>query len=369
MPYSDFSDNANEEPVRNTTIDPSKALASERMRAVIETSGFEESGETLETGDVTRPAFVSEEEEDQTVGEDDASFNVVHHSDSSDNAYEEPGRSTTIAPSEALKSEDMRAVIETFGFKESGETFQTGGVERSVFFYKEEEDCNLTKRTYIALAHDEEPDASNVQLSGERSIQTVLQTITTHLQHRDNEGTTNILIPLQQISKGHWTLLAITSKPSGKPESNKLSVTATHYDSKGQFSLSHIIDIMTPQGLERIKNAVKEYFSTKTVKCKYVGTQGLLDHHNCGRYVLIKLRGLLDPGATKLSIDDINRSLYRGEEQTNTQEETSGRKNKKQLMKGLLGLTSRMPNSQGSESDTLPGESSASDGWEMMGEE
>jgi hypothetical protein len=88
---------------------------------------------------------------------------------------------------------------------------------------------------------------------------------------------------------------------------------------------------------------------------------------------LIKLRGLLDPGATKLSIDDINKSLCRREEQTNTQEETSGRKNKKQLMKGLLGgmlgLTSRMPNSQGSESDTLPGESSASDGWEMMGEE
>ena len=263
----------------------------------------------------------------------------------------------------------MRAVIETFGFKESGETFQTGGVERSVFFYKEEEDCNLTKRTYIALAHDEEPDASNVQFSGERSIQTVLQTITTHLQHRDNEGTTNILIPLQQIRKGHWTLLAINTQASGTGPT-----TATHYDSKGRFSASRAKDMLASKAQRRITKWVQGAFSTKNkVKFEYCGEQGMLDFHNCGRYVLIKLWGLLDPGATKLSIDDINKSLYRGEEQTNTQEETSGRKNKKQLMKGLLGgmlgLTSRMPNSQGSESDTLPGESSASDGWEMMGEE
>jgi hypothetical protein len=309
VPQSASFCNASEAPVRSTTISPSDALANADMCAVTETVSLQESGVTSETGDVTRPASFSEEEGHQTMDEDDASYNVVHQSAFSGNADEAPVRSTTVAPSEPLTSADMRTVIDTFHFKESRDIFETGCVERSVFFYKEEDDENSTKRTYIALAHNKKPNHSKAQRSGEQSIQIVLRQIKDHLSDRSNQGTTNIFIPLQGIINKHWTLLAITLKPSGTPDSNKLSVTATHYDPKGRLSASYVKNAVTSYAPERIKNAVERYFHTKTVNYEYLGTQGLLDHHNCGRYVLLKLGELLKLDTAPKTIEDINKIL------------------------------------------------------------
>ena len=297
---------------------------------------------------------------DETEDEDDGRIPTIV-------TEKEKSVSANLHAKSCLGSSEMRQYIagELPDFKESKSTFPVGSVTKPKFFY------DATEKRYIALAHNKDESDTEAVKGGERGLSEVLNDIKNDLDSRSSSAKipTRILIPLQQISKGHWTLLAINTQASGTGPT-----TATHYDSKGRFSASRAKDMLASKAQRRITKWVQGAFSTKNkVKFEYCGEQGMLDFHNCGRYVLIKLRGLLDPGATKLSIDDINKSLYRGEEQTNTQEETSGRKNKKQLMKGLLGgmlgLTSRMPNSQGSESDTLPGESSASDGWEMMGEE
>jgi hypothetical protein len=141
----------------------------------------------------------------------------------------------------------------------------------------------------------------------------VLKDIKTHLESKteNNEAFIKILIPLQQIDKKHWTLLAIDL--SVLTANNE---TATHDDSKGLISRSYIRDISAPASMDRIKKWVQNSFpNIKEVDCQYCNAQGLWDSHNCGRYTLIKLYSLLNPKAQGLFLEAINK-LLNGEAQT-----------------------------------------------------
>jgi IQ calmodulin-binding motif len=291
---------------------------------------------------------------DDTAYEDD-SWSTADGSSTSDNVAEENGAPTKIIPELCLASSEMRKYITTElpYFTASADTFSTGGTERPLFLYKE--------NVYIALAHNKETGDSKACTSGEESLSKVLEAIKKHLDSKteNNEAPIKILIPLQQISKAHWTLLEINmSSLTGS------DATATHYDSKGQVSLSHLRDVVCPKAKRRITEWVQQYFPyVKKVSFEYDGVQH--DRHNCGRYTLIKLRSFLNPEAQRLSLADINKSLH-GEAQTNGQAATQERA-KKSRFNWAEGLFRNKPNSQDKdESDTLPEANSECEDWEMM---
>jgi hypothetical protein len=298
------------------------------------------------------------EKKDETEDEED-SFSIVDSINLPNNVTEGNDASTKIEPTALLASAALRQYItkKLPDFKAAKDTFEVGGVNRPVSFYKEKEDVHPKERKYIALAHDKEENNPEAQTSGERSLSIVLKDIKTHLESKtgNNEASIKILIPLQQIRKKHWTLLEIDL-------SNQ---SATHYDSKGICSASFLKDQSTSKIKQRIKEWVKEVFpNVGEVDFKYDNTQGLCDNHNCGRYTLIKLHSLLNPEAKILSLDDINKSLN-GEAQTNIHAAIN-----KPKEKSLFGVNTvfkrvfeRTPNSQDNESSTLSGESLASEDW------
>ncbi len=134
----------------------------------------------------------------------------------------------------------------------------------------------------------------------------MLQAIKKELGRINNNSKTKILIPLQQIGKTHWTLLAITlTKKDAPSENNTYTAEATHYDSKGIINKARDA---SSKGKKYVDEQVKNHFSAK-VNYKYEGTQGLIDSHNCGRYTLTKLLALINPEENPKTIEDINRMI------------------------------------------------------------
>ena len=201
----------------------------------------------------------------------------------------------------------MRKVIKQLGLLESKNKFENGGIQKPVFLYKE--DSNSGKKTYIALAYNRDPSDLEAQCSGEQSISTVLENIKEDLAKNNNRNNAKILIPLQQIGKKHWTLLAITlTKKDAPSENNEYTAEATHYDSKSQ---QNALRDWRSKGKKYVDEQVKNHFSAK-VAYKYEGTQGLLDSHNCGRYTLIKLLALINLDQPRKELAAINDMINSG---------------------------------------------------------
>jgi len=223
-----------------------------------------------------------------------------------------------------LASTHMRGFIEsqfmTFlkGFKESEDTFSRGGIVKHTFFFREDDTSG--DRTYIALANDYPEDGQSIKYvgSGEQSISIVLSAIKNDLEKaQDNGSNTQILIPLQQITKEHWVLLEIVLRSDNKPTSNTDMITAQCYDSKGKVSGSYWHDSLLGSNRRRIDyvNAcVKEQFDVNT-EWIYEGTQAHRDDHNCGRHTLIKMGALLRLKNALGSIEGINKILTSGGEE------------------------------------------------------
>jgi myosin heavy subunit len=252
------------------------------------------------------------DEDNSWTEDEDNSWTEDDFSNYSGNIAEENSGSTKIDSRSCLPSWAMRKyIIENLpGFEASEATFNTGGVDRPRFFYKKEVGRS-ERMVCIALAHNKRENDAGAEKSGERSLQVVLNDINEYLAIRPSsaETPTSILIPLQQISKKHWTLLEIHVSASLEG-----GVAATHYDSKRLLSFSRTKDTLFSNAGERITAWVQEAFSTESkVEFKYCGEQGVNDCINCGRYTLIRLRRLLDPETPELSLEEINRSLN-GEE-------------------------------------------------------
>ncbi|MFM2428491.1 MAG: hypothetical protein RL012_375 [Bacteroidota bacterium] len=256
----------------------------------------------------------SKDEDNSWTEDEDNSWTEDDLSNYSGNIAEENSGSTKINSQSCLPSWAMRKyIIENLpGFEASEATFNTGGVDRPRFFYKKEVGRS-ERMVYIALAHNKRENDAAAEESGERSLQVVLDDIKKDLAERKTTTqplpSTSILIPLQQISKKHWTLLEIHVSASLEG-----GVAATHYDSKRLLSFSRTKDTLFSNAGKRITAWVQEAFSTESkVEFKYCGEQGVNDCINCGRYTLIRLRRLLDPETPELSLEEINRSLN-GEE-------------------------------------------------------
>jgi len=246
--------------------------------------------------------------------EDEDDFDIISLAKESKEEVEDkklaPG--AKVAADAQLSSSMLRHVIQQWGFEASKKNFKCGGVEKNLFFYKQ--DNNSKEKTYIAFAHNEESGHFTAQRGGERSISEVLEEIKNSLEEDKEKKITKfkILIPLQQISKGHWTLLEIRSTPSTTPEKNVSPLCATHYDSKGFMTASFFKDFLLPEarkGRQRVEEAVKILGEGTKVTHRYKGTQGTLDHHNCGRYVLLQLGKLLELKSAPQTIADINKIL------------------------------------------------------------
>jgi hypothetical protein len=217
--------------------------------------------------------------------------------------------STYIQPTARLNSGTMRECIKKLGeFKESELTFESGGVTKPAFFY--EKNSNSGEKTYVALACNKEPGDRNAQCSGEQSISIVLQNIIDDLNKDKNTSNAKILIPLQQIGKQHWTLLAIMlTKKESTSGNDEYTAEATHYDSKGLLNKTR--DLWSV-GKKYVDKCVKDNFPDATVEYKYSGEQGLLDHHNCGRYTLIKLLALINSDQPHKKLATINDMINPG---------------------------------------------------------
>ena len=201
---------------------------------------------------------------------------------------------------ERLDSSHMRYVITQLnGFSQSKAAFESGGVDKNNFFYKN--DSISGQKTYISLAHDEKGNDAQKTRCGERSISIVLAEIEKLIsdQGRNNTENSKILILLPQIEKAHWTLLEINTNPS----------SAQNHDSKGSVSLSRTVDFLSKKSA--VERVVSEKFEVE-MKYQYGGTQGVSDHHNCGRYALIQLKKLIGSTTSdesKNELEDINRIL------------------------------------------------------------
>jgi hypothetical protein len=324
-----------------------------------------ESEERTEVGSTVR----TDSGRTQILDEDDG-FLLDDVDHTSSNVSKETGSAAKIDPTSRLGSSELRRYIvsELLDFKASEATLDFGNTGRPIFFYKEDAGPNK-ERVYIALAHNSDFDDLATAKGGERRLSKVLEDIKKHL---GDVPSYSILIPLQQTSKAHWTLLEIK-----KSTSLAASVSVTHYDSKSRCSLSYLRDISTTKAWPRIKKCVQKTFSVEfKLKRVYDDKQGFWDFHNCGRYVLIKLRHLLDPEAKALSLENIDRSLNR-EEHPNTREKSSGWISKLQngarsvrdhlsRTRTPSGIKKRTSNDQDRESDTLSEESSDSEDWEVM---
>jgi hypothetical protein len=199
-----------------------------------------------------------------------------------------------------LDSSDMRYVITTLvGVSQSQGTFDSGGVCKNNFFYKN--DSASGQKTYISLAHDEKGNDAQRTQCGERSISEVLAEIKKLIsdQGKDSIQNSQILILLQQIEKAHWTLLEINTNP----------LSAKNHDSKAPISLSRIVDWWDKE--LTVECAVNKEFGV-TMEYQYSGTQRIQDHHNCGRYALMRLQeliGLTTPDESKKGLEEINQIL------------------------------------------------------------
>jgi hypothetical protein len=227
----------------------------------------------------------------------------------------------TLDAGERLKSEHMRSFIRNNfiptsadnPFKSVEKTFQRGGLTKSVFWSQESTSGTMT---YVALANDQEESQSNAyKQSGEQSLLIVLKEIKSHIA-MTKKYSFRILIPLQQIDKEHWTLLAIISDPNNKSKNNASTITATHYDSKAMLSASgakdniHSLSCFFSQkisnsGISYVQTCVKKCFEAE-MKKEYTGKQILSDSINCGRYTLLKLGELLNLANAPRSKDEIN---------------------------------------------------------------
>lgn len=63
------------------------------------------------------------------------------------------------------------------------------------------------------------------------------------------------------------------------------------------------------KGRKYVDDQVKKYSLAEKVDYQYLKTQGLFDHYNCGRYVLLKLGELLELENAPKTIEDINKIL------------------------------------------------------------
>jgi IQ calmodulin-binding motif len=199
-----------------------------------------------------------------------------------------------------LDSSDMRYVITTLvGVSQSQDTFDSGGVCKNNFFSKN--DSASGQKTYISLAHDEKGTDIQRTQCGERSISEVLAEIKKliHDQVKDSIQNSQILILLQQLKKAHWTLLEINTNP----------LSAKNHDSKAFISFSRMVDWWDKE--LAVECAVKKEFEV-IMEYKYSGTQRIQDHHNCGRYALMRLQdliGLTTLDESKKGLEGINQIL------------------------------------------------------------
>ncbi len=309
----------------------------------------------------------AENSTDETDDRDD-DWSTTDDSDTSDNDTRSTDGYTNIPFDARLSSMHMRGYItKNFpDFAPSVDSFEAGGIRKPIFFCKEDVGRRKEK-VYIAFAHNQENDSEQALTSGEESLQTVLEYIKRDLkdENRNPKAPIRLLIPLQQIRKEHWTLLEI--KIASLLESH---AAATHYDSKGKRSFSYARDFRPMSNAPaRINTWVREFLDNrngskkKVVAFKYDGVQPFIDSKNCGRFVLIKLHSLLDPGAQRLSIDDINKVLN-AEAQTSAQAAATQPKEK-----GPRQEFKKTSNSQADdESSTLSQSSSASADWEEIEE-
>ncbi len=214
------------------------------------------------------------------------------------------GAETPDSNTTQLGSADMRKFIQKRmpDFEAATNTFEVGGANKPVFFYKKR-NRSPTQRTYIALAHNKEPNDSKACKGGEQSISKVLEEVKSHLEsEKDSNEETKLFIPLQQIDREHWTLLEIILGPGTTSENGARTVTATHYDSKSRWS-------QRKSEYSYLEECLKNHFPEVKVKYEYLSTQSLWDCHNCGRYTLINLDSLINPSGRKLSLEDINQIL------------------------------------------------------------
>ena len=203
-------------------------------------------------------------------------------------------------------------MVDLKGFEASKDTFLSGGVRKATFFFWQ--DSNSGDNTYIALANDydyqEIAQGIKYLQSGEQSVAIVLSKIKEHLETicRGTGGSTQILIPLQQLDKEHWTLLEIVLGPSNK-SGGRTNTIAKCYDSKGWASNSNFVDFwVNARRIVYVKSCVNEQFGVD-IEWIREGKQGVIDGHNCGRYTLIKMGQLLRVKNAPDSIDGINRVL------------------------------------------------------------
>ncbi len=149
-------------------------------------------------------------------------------------------------------------------------------------------------RTYVALANTSKEGGTSREAlqSGEQSIHTILKEIKDNFDKTSELASSKILVPLQQLGREHWVLLAIETK---KQESDIASMntqpqtTATYHDSKDA-----IIGTMRNWGdgesMATIEEAVKGHFGSDIqVRREYSGKQVWFDNNNCGRHTLEKL--------------------------------------------------------------------------------
>ena len=310
---------------------------------------------------------LAKEYAENSTDEDD-DWSTTDDSDTSDNDTESNDGYTNIPFDARLSSMHMRGYItKKFpDFAPSVDSFEAGDIRKPIFFCKEDVGRRKEK-VYIAFAHNQEKDSEKALTSGEESLQTVLEYIKKDLEdeNRNSKAPIRLLVPLQQIRKEHWTLLEIkiASLLEGR-------AAATHYDSKGKRSFSYARDFRPMSNAPaRINTWVREFLDNrddskkKVVAFKYDGVQPFIDNKNCGRFVLIKLHSLLDPGAQRLSIDDINKVLNAGA-QTNAQVATTQTKEKGPRQEFKKTSNSRADD----ELSTLSRSSSASADWEEIAE-
>jgi len=258
--------------------------------------------------------------------EDDDWETTTHNSSDPENEQEEnvsSGRPAIIrvTAGEKLKATEMRSFIETTldqAIRKSDDTFEMGGVSRPRFYYIK--DDRKKRITYIALANDSKANNQDIKYmqSGEQSLSIILNDIKTHVSENKYLGY-RILIPLQQISRKHWTLL----------DADLSTGAITHYDSKGKIG-NELANLWHSDGITFVKETLRESFPELVYKAKNTGKQSLLDDHNCGRYTLLKLLELLNPSTGIKSLKDINKIF-------DSQTAHNGKTSTKRILKGNSG--------------------------------
>ena len=266
---------------------------------------------------------------------DDDSFDNMEFESAKNNKDEQDTIATglnttdTVDPRNRLNAGNMRGFIkECLDFKASTACFTAGGLQKPVFYY---DTSNSEEIVYIALAHNRDPskltpqDKTNktYQTCGEQDVAETLKIVRADFEKNQDRKTAKILMPLQQIGKAHWVLLAIsTQKGDGTPTRDRPA--ATQYDSKGNANkvrdvynrlsgVKYVKSLLSRTrgnamtGNENVEAAVKTTMDENIeMQYKYSGIQKILENHNCGRYTLLKLMELLDPETKIKSIADIN---------------------------------------------------------------